>query len=194
MADNLAAIEEAAALQADALVLVSSGLVAGSRDLGLARQMIADGIAAIVPRARELGVRLGIESLHPMFCADRCVLVSLGDAVDLALQFPADVAGVVVDTYNVWWDSRVAADIARASGRIVSYQLGDWLTPLPADARLGRGQLGDGPVDFGLLTRHVLAAGYGGYAEVEIFNQDVWDTPADEVAATVQARFADLLG
>lgn len=194
IADNLAVIEEAAALQADALVLVSGGLVPGSRDLGLARQMIADGIGAIVPRAQELGVRLGVESLHPMFCADRCVLVSLGDAVELALQFPAETVGVVIDTYNVWWDSRVATDIARASGRIVSYQLGDWLSPLPADALLGRGHLGDGSVDFGLLTRQVLAAGYDGYAEVEIFNQDVWDAPADEVAATVKKRFAQLLG
>jgi sugar phosphate isomerase/epimerase len=194
LADNLAAIEEAAALHADALVLVSGGLVPGSRDLGLARRMIADAVGAIVPRARELGVRLGIESLHPMFCADRCVLVSLGDAVDLALQFPAEVVGVVVDTYNVWWDSRVAADITRASGRIVSYQLGDWLTPLPTDVLLGRGHLGDGSVDFGFLTRHVLAAGYHGYAEVEIFNQEVWDAPADSVAATVKERFARLLG
>ena len=50
VADNLAAIEEAAALEADALVLVSGGLVPGTRDLGLARRMIADGIGAIVPR------------------------------------------------------------------------------------------------------------------------------------------------
>jgi sugar phosphate isomerase/epimerase len=194
VADNLAAIEEAAALEADAVVLVSGGLVPGTRDLGLARRMIADGIGAIVPRAAALGVRLGIEPLHPMFCADRCVLVSLGDAVDLALTFPAETVGVVVDTYNVWWDSRVAADIARASGRIVGYQLGDWLTPLPADALLGRGQLGDGSVDFRRLTGQVLAAGYDGYAEVEIFNQEVWDTPAEQVAATVKARFAQLLG
>jgi sugar phosphate isomerase/epimerase len=129
-----------------------------------------------------------------MFCAYRCVLVSLGDAVDLAEQFPARTVGVVVDTYNVWWDSRVAADIARASGRIVGYQLGDWLTPLPADALLGRGQLGDGSVDFRRLTGQVLAAGYDGYAEVEIFNQEVWDTPAEQVAATVKTRFAQLLG
>lgn len=194
LAGNRAAIEEAATLEADALILVSGGLVTGSRDLGLARRMITDAIAEIVPRARELGVRLGIESLHPMFCADRCVLVRLGDAVDLALQFPADEVGVVVDTYNVWWDSAVAADIARASGRIVSYQLGDWVSPLPADALLGRGHLGDGAIDFGPITRQVLAAGYTGYAEVEIFNQQVWDAPADDTATIVKSRFATLLG
>jgi sugar phosphate isomerase/epimerase len=192
MADNRAALEAAAALEADALVLVSGGLVPGSRDLGLARRMITDAIAELVPRAQELGVRLGIESLHPMFCADRCVLVRLGDAVDLALIFPADAVGVVVDTYNVWWDSGLAADIARARGRIVSYQLGDWVSPLPADALLGRGHLGDGSIDFGLISGQVLAAGYTGYTEVEIFNQAVWDAPADQTAATVKARFAHL--
>ena len=194
LADNKAAIEEAAALEADALVLVSGGLVPGHRDLGLARRMITDAIAELVPRAQELGVRLGVESLHPMFCADRCVLVSFGDAVDLALLFPADAVGVVLDTYNVWWDSRLATDIARAHGRIVSYQLGDWVSPLPADVLLGRGHLGDGSIDFGPVTRQVLAAGYTGYAEVEIFNQAVWDAPADETASTVKARFARLLG
>jgi sugar phosphate isomerase/epimerase len=194
LADNRTAIEEAAALEADALVLVSGGLAPASRDLSLARRMIANTIAELVPRAQELGVRLGIESLHPMFCADRCVLVRLGDAVDLALQFPADAVGVVVDTYNVWWDSALAADIARARGRIVSYQLGDWVSPLPADALLGRAHLGDGSIDFGPITRQVLAAGYTGYTEVEIFNQQVWDTPADETAHTVKTRFAKLLG
>jgi sugar phosphate isomerase/epimerase len=188
--DNLAAIEEASALEADVLVLVSGGLVPGTRDLSAARRMIADAIAELVPRARDLGVLLGIESLHPMFCADRCVLSRLGDAVDLALTFPADAVGVVVDTYNVWWDSRVEADIARAAGRIAGYQLGDWVVPLPHDMLLGRGHIGDGSVDFAAISEHVLAAGYGGFTEVEIFNQRVWDAPPDDTAATVKERFA----
>ena len=62
-----------------------------------------------MPGRPRLGVRLGIEPLHPMFCADRCVLSSLGDALDLAELFPAEAVGVVVDTYHVWWDARLAA-------------------------------------------------------------------------------------
>ena len=38
------------------------------------------------------------------------------------------------------------------------------------------------------------AAGYQGYVEVEIFNADVWDAPADQTAATVRQRFAAALG
>ena len=194
VADNLAAVQEAAALEADTLMLVSGGLVAGTRDLGLARRMIADAIGELVPRARELGVRLGIEALHPMFCADRCVLSRLADALDLALLFPADTVGVVVDTYHVWWDSRAGADIARAGGRIVGYQLSDWVVPLPSDMLLGRGHLGDGSIDFRSITQQVLDAGFDGFTEVEIMNQAIWDAPASQTAATVKARFADLLG
>ena len=114
-ADNVAAVREAAALGADALVLVCGGLVPGSRDLGLARRMVADAIGELVPFAQQLGVRLGIEALHPMFCADRCVIASLGEAVDLALLFPAEAVGVVVDTYHVWWDARLV--LRKSRGR-----------------------------------------------------------------------------
>jgi len=192
-ADNVAAVREAAALGADALVLVCGGLVPGSRNLGLARRMVADAIGELVPFAQQLGVRLGIEALHPMFCADRCVIASLGEAVDLALGFPPDAVGVVVDTYHVWWDARLAAEMARAAGRVVSYQVCDWVVPLPADILLGRGHLGDGVIDFGPISAAVAAAGYQGYVEVEIFNAGIWDAPPDQTAAVVRERFAAAL-
>ena len=156
--------------------------------------MIADAIGELVPEAQRLGVRLGIEALHPMFCADRCVISSLGEAVDLALQFPADAVGVVVDTYHVWWDARLAGEIARARRRIVSYQVCDWVLPLPQDTLLGRGHLGDGVIDFAADLGQVTAAGYDGYVEVEIFNAEIWDAPPDQTAATVRERFAAVLG
>jgi sugar phosphate isomerase/epimerase len=192
LAGNRAAVAEAAELEADVLVLVSGGLVPGSRDLGLARRMVTDAVAELVPVAQRMGVRLGVEALHPMFCADRCVLSRLGDAVDLALLFPADAVGIVVDTYHVWWDSQLAGQIARARGRIAGFQLADWVRPLPADALLGRGHLGDGDIDLAGITAQVLAAGYRGYAEVEIFSREIWDAPPDVTAATVRERFAGL--
>jgi len=189
LADNRAAIAEAAEFGADALVLVCGGLVPGRGDLGLARRMIADAIGDLVPDAQRLGVRLGIEALHPMFCADRSVICSLGEAVDLALTFPPDAVGVVVDTYHVWWDARLSDEIARAGGRIVSYQVSDWLVPLPQDTLLGRGHLGDGVIDFAPISAAVTAAGYYGYVEVEIFNAAVWAAPADQTAALLRERW-----
>lgn len=194
MADNKAAIGEAAELGADTLVLVSGGLPPGGRDLPLARRLIADAIGELVPVARRNGVRLGIEALHPMFAADRCVITRLGEALDLALQFPGDAVGVVVDTYHVWWDAALFADIARAGERIVSYQVCDWVLPLPADVLLGRGHVGDGVIDFPPVSAAVAAAGYEGYVEVEIFNEGVWDAPPDETAELVGKRFPRAFG
>jgi len=99
--------------------------------------MTADAIGELVPVAQANGVRLGLEALHPVFAADRCVITRLGEALDLALAFPADAVGVVVDTYHVWWDASLLHDIARAGERIVSYQVCDWILPLPANTLLG---------------------------------------------------------
>jgi sugar phosphate isomerase/epimerase len=192
LAANRAAVAEAAELEADTLVLVSGGLPEGSRDLAAARAMIEDAIASLVPYAEQAGVRLGIEALHPMFCADRCAISTLGQAIELAEQFPAGAVGVVIDTYHLWWDPQLPAAIERAAGRIVSYQLSDWVLPLPQDTLLGRGHVGDGCIDFGPISAAVSAAGYSGFTEVEIFNQQIWDAPADETAATVCRRVAAL--
>jgi sugar phosphate isomerase/epimerase len=96
----------------------------------------------------------------------------------------------VVDTFHVWWDPQLLAQIERAAGRIASYQVCDWATPLPADVLLARHYPGDGVIDFAGITAAVEAAGYTGDIEVEIFNQDVWNAPYDQVATRTRDSFA----
>ncbi|MBM4791352.1 sugar phosphate isomerase/epimerase [Streptomyces sioyaensis] len=198
--DNRAAVDEAAALGTDTLVLVSGGLPAGSRDLAGARERIADALGELGPYAAERGVRLALEPLHPMYAADRCVVSTLAQALDLAERFPAAQVGVVVDTYHLWWDDTVGAQIARAGGaggtpsRIAAFQLADWVTPLPAGALLGRGQLGDGSVDLRWFRRRVEAAGYRGPIEVEIFQPALWARDGAEVLAEIVDRFRTHVG
>ncbi|MYS34685.1 sugar phosphate isomerase/epimerase [Streptomyces sp. KhCrAH-43] len=189
--DNRAALDEAAGVGTDTLVLVSGGLPEGSKDLYGARERIADALAELVPYAAERGVRLAIEPLHPMFASDRCVVSTLSQALDIAERFPAERVGVVVDTYHLWWDDQAPAQIARAGagGRIHSFQLADWITPLPAGVLLGRGQLGDGSVDFRFFRRAVEETGFDGPVEVEIFNEGLWARDGAEVLAEVAARY-----
>jgi sugar phosphate isomerase/epimerase len=195
--ENRRAIEETATLAATGadgsaavLVLVAGGLPASSTDLAGARQRMRDAVAELEPEARASGVTLALEPLHPMYAADRAVLSTLSQALDVAAEFPAQSVGVVVDTFHVWWDPQVLEQIARAGaeGRIASFQVCDWVTPLPQDVLLARGMMGDGHIDFGPLSRAVTAAGYTGDVEVEIFNQEIWNTdPAAVVARTVRA-------
>ncbi|MFJ6560719.1 sugar phosphate isomerase/epimerase family protein [Streptomyces sp. NPDC091412] len=191
LGDNHAAIDEAAALGTDTLVLVSGGLPAGSKDLRGARERIADALAVLGPYAAERGVRLAIEPLHPMYAADRCVVSTLAQALDLAERFPADQVGVTVDTYHIWWDDTAPEQIARAGtgGRIHTFQLADWTTPLPEGVLNGRGQIGDGSIDMREWKRYVEAAGYTGAIEVELFNDELWARDGREVLAETADRF-----
>ncbi|NQX12750.1 sugar phosphate isomerase/epimerase [Microbacteriaceae bacterium VKM Ac-2855] len=191
--DNRRAIDDAAALGAPALVLVAGGLPEGSRDLIGARARVQDALGELADHAHGVGVQLAIEPLHPMYASDRAVVSTLGQALDLAAPFDPNAVGVVVDTFHIWWDPDVLPQIARAGAerRIASYQVCDWATPLPADVLLARHYVGDGVIDFAVLTDAVVAAGYTGDIEVEIFNQAIWDTPYDEVAARVSDGFAE---
>ncbi|MFF3915156.1 sugar phosphate isomerase/epimerase family protein [Streptomyces sp. NPDC001852] len=191
LADNRRAVDEAAALGTDTLVLVSGGLPPGSRDLRAARERIADALAELGPYAEDRGVRLAIEPLHPMYAADRCVVSTLAQALDLAERFPARQVGVTVDTYHIWWDDQAPAQIARAgaSGRIHTFQLADWVTPLPEGVLNGRGQIGDGAIDMREWRGYVEAAGYTGPIEVELFNEELWGRDGREVLAETVERF-----
>ena len=202
--ENRRAIDEAAELSAACLVMVVGGLPGVkpgealppsgfSRDVAGARERVAEALAELAPYAGERGVKLALEPLHPIYCPDRAVLSTLGQALDLSLAHPEEQVGVVVDTFHVWWDPRVFEDIARAGRRIASYQVCDYLHPLPQDILLGRGMMGDGVIDFRPITQAVLDAGYAGDVEVEIFNADVWAADPDEVVATMKARYEDVV-
>jgi len=190
---NRRAIDEAAELGAPLLVLVSGGLPAGSRDIDGARENVADSIAELAPYAGERGVKLGIEPLHPMYASDRCVVSTLGQALDMALPHPPEQVGICVDTYHLWWDPLVWTDLERAgdAGRIAIFQVADWITPLPEGVLTGRGMLGDGCVELRRFRRAVEAEGYDGPIEVEIFNEELWAMPGAQALALVVERFAE---
>lgn len=191
--DNRAAIDETARLGAATLCLVPGGLPAGDRDLTGARSRVIKAIERLVPYASERGVKLGIEPMNPIYAADRGVISTLGQALDVAERFDPAVVGVIVDTFHLWWEPGVEEQIARAADRIVSYQISDWITPLPPDTLLARGMMGDGHIDFASFTRAVAAAGYQGDVEVEIFNADLWAQPYDSVVQTLSERYRRLV-
>lgn len=209
LADNRLAIDEAATLGTRELVMVVGGLPAAyglmgmshtpaddtDKNLVAARQRVADRIGQLVPYARDKGVRLALEPMNPLFTADRGVLTTIGQSLDMAADHPADAVGVVVDTYHVWWDPDLEASIARAGreGRISSYQICDWTLPLAANTLNSRGFPGDGYIDFPTITQWVVAAGYTGDIEVEIFNSDIWSLPAAQTITRMGAGYSDLV-
>ncbi|ABR62155.1 sugar phosphate isomerase/epimerase family protein [Sinorhizobium medicae] len=188
--DNKRAVDEAAELGADCLVLVVGGLPGGSKNIDAARSMVLEGIAAVLPHARAAGVPLAIEPLHPMYAADRACVNTLGQALDICEALGPGV-GAAIDVYHVWWDPDLNEQIARA-GRmkaILAHHICDWLVPTK-DMLTDRGMMGDGVIDLKAIRREVEAAGFHGAQEVEIFSADNWwKRPAEEVIATCVERY-----
>lgn len=184
--DNRRAIEEAATLGTDVLVLVC-GPAAG-HDLPSARAYVEEAIATLLPYAADSGVRLGIEPLHPMYAGDRSVIVTLEQANGIVQRLAHEYVGVVIDVYHVWWDPEIEAQIQTAAGHILGFHICDWLVPTP-DMLNGRGMMGDGVIDIRRLRGLVEEAGYNGLIEVEIFNNALWEMPGDEVLQLMASRY-----
>jgi sugar phosphate isomerase/epimerase len=184
--DNRRAIEECAAIGSSTLVLVSGP--ARGQSLADARRTVSDGLAQLAPYADSHNVRLGIEPLHPMYAADRSVVVTLQQANDLVSALTHPSLGIVVDVFHVWWDPLVRVEMLRAGPHMLGFHVSDWLVPLP-DVLLGRGLMGQGVIDIPLLRGVTEEADYQGPIEVEIFNQTLWDLPPDEALRLICASF-----
>ena len=178
--DNKRAVDEAAGIGARCLVLIAGGLPKGSKDIVGAHDQVRDGLAALLPYARDVGVPLAIEPLHPMYAADRACVNTLAHALDLCDEL-GEGLGVAYDVYHVWWDPDLRDQTARAGKRILTYHVCDWLVPTK-DLLLDRGMPGDGVIDLRGIRAMVEATGYAGRCDVEIFSaQDWWKREPSEV-------------
>ncbi|MBN9391832.1 MAG: sugar phosphate isomerase/epimerase [Chloroflexi bacterium] len=184
--DNRRAIEEAATLGTDVLVLVCGP--AATKDIAAGRAYVRDCIEKLLPFAADYGVKLAIEPMHPMYAAERSVMVTLGQANAIVKELQTPNLGVVVDVFHVWWDPEVYNQIQAAAGTILGFHVSDWLVPLP-DILMGRGMMGDGVIELRKLREAVEGSGYFGPIEVEIFNQVIWETPGDRVLEVMKERY-----
>ena len=170
------------------LVIVSGP--AHGQTLEDARATVLDGLREVLPDAEKAGVVLGIEPLHPMYAAERSVVVTLRQANDMAEALASPSAGVVIDAFHVWWDPEVMEQIQRARGKMVGYHVSDWPVPLPG-ILMGRAMMGEGVVDLRALRAAVESAGYDGPIEVEIFNEEIWRNADDGLMSRIQQCFLD---
>ena len=186
--DNRLAIEEAALLGAPVLVIVSGP--ANGQTLSDARATVLDGLREILPDAEKAGIILGVEPLHPMYAAERSVVVTLKQANDIVDQLNSPSAGVIIDTFHVWWDPDVMPQIERAKGNIAGFHVSDWSVPLPG-ILMGRSMMGDGVIDLRELRQAVDATGYTGPIEVEIFNDEIWKNADNGLLELTKQRFLE---
>jgi sugar phosphate isomerase/epimerase len=201
--DNRRAVDEAKALGAPCLVIVAGGLPQFSRpgseatkDIAGARRQVEEGLAELFGYARQNGMPLALEPLHPLYGADRACVNTLEQALDICDRLdPAQsgALGIALDVYHVWWDPKLMAGVERAGARrLLAFHVCDWLVPT-RDILDDRGMMGDGVIELARIRAALEAQGYAGYAEVEIFSESWWSRPIDDVLDTCIARFSTVV-
>ena len=186
--DNRRAIEQAAALGAPLVVLVCGADPAQS--LVESRKQIIDGIAANLPLAESLGIKLAIEPLHPMYANDRSAINTLASANDVCDELNHPLVGITYDVYHLWWDPTLEAETIRAAkaNRLFAYHVCDWLTPT-TDLLNDRGLMGEGCIELRRIRGLVEAAGFKGMIEVEIFSDRWWKESTDKFLESIKHSY-----
>jgi sugar phosphate isomerase/epimerase len=190
---NRRLLDAAAEIGAGCLMMVVGGMPPDSKDIQAQRARVRDALFTLLPHAREVGVKLGLEPLHPMYAGDRSVLNSIKVANDLCDEL-GEGAGLVPDVYHCWWDPAFEAELRRAGPeRIVSFHYCDWL--VPTRNLRDRGMVGDGVIDIPRIKGWLDDIGYAGPFELEIFSElDWWERPPTETVRVAIERCGPHVG
>ncbi|NKB76503.1 MAG: TIM barrel protein [Gammaproteobacteria bacterium] len=191
---NRRILEQAAAIGAPSVIVITGGLDGFGRDIQSARSMSLDVLGSLVPYAKALGIRLVLEPLHPMVCGNRSVISTLGEASQMLKAINVDdVLGIALDTYALWWQADLQTQIEQVGNRVCHFHVSDWL-PNTNDIRFDRGMPGDGLIDNRQIRQWLESTGFDGAIEVEIFSkQNWWQRPEDEVISVIKQRYVSSL-
>ncbi len=187
IAVNRQLLDAAAEIGAPCLMMVVGGVAPHDKNLAAQRERVREALHELIPHARAVGVKLGLEPLHPMYAGDRSVLNTLRMANDLCDEL-GEGAAVVPDVYHCWWDPDYEAELRRAGpDRIATFHYCDWL--VPTRNLRDRGMVGDGVIDIPRIRSWLDDIGYDGCFELEIFSElDWWQRDPDETVAVAIER------
>ncbi len=191
--ENRRILDDAATIGAPCVVMVVGGLPGGDKDIAAQRGRVRDALFQLAPHAEAVGVKLGLEPLHPMYAGDRSVLNLITDAYDLCDEL-GNAAALVPDIYHCWWDPAFEPQLRRAGKeRIVTFHYCDWL--VPTRNLRDRGMVGDGVVDIVRVRGWLDGIGYEGPFELELFSElDWWERDPDETVRIAVERCAPFVG
>lgn len=159
----------------DAVFVLNTGVAAGGHVESAFAQTVK-GYKVLAKRARELGVRLALEPLHPIAMNEDSFIWNLEDAFDLVETVGEPVLGICADVWNLAGQADLRARLARCSGRIFLAQVSDYRRPR---SFLDRLPVGKGSLDFAPFVSGVREAGYDGPWVLEIFSENVPDSLYD---------------
>ena len=164
--------------------------ILGGRTEDEGRAVLVDGIRRVAEAARAAGVRVGFEPIHPSQRDVAGFVGSLAAADAVLTEAGTPAVGILFDAYHVWDDPDALSWIGANASRIAGVHVADW----PALDRTDRVLPGAGISGTRVLVQALVAAGWDGTLDVEIFStaDAFWALPVEEAARRAYAAAAAL--
>ncbi len=160
-------LDAAAELGVDCVFVMS-----GPRDAALweeAAKRFTEELRLLLPHAKERGLRLAIEPIHPMR-QDLTFVNTAKDAYDIITEIGDPDLGYVFDFWHLWFAPDIEEQIRRTAASIFNVQISDHKAMTLRT--LDRTAPGEGIAPCTAMLRALEEAGYGGYYEMEIVSPD----------------------
>jgi sugar phosphate isomerase/epimerase len=169
-----ASIRRLAAYDPECVLCLSGPL--GGRSEADGRNIVVEGLRRAASTAREAGVRLGFEPIHPAQRETAGFVTSLAAALGLLDAAGATDVGIMVDTFNLGHEPDDA--LVRIVDRITGLHVADELPEPVAGVRAVPEPDGRSAE----IVRALRGAGWDGTLDVEIFSTPdaFWSLPVDE--------------
>jgi len=169
-----ASIRRLAAYDPECVLCLSGPL--GGRSEADGRNIVVEGLRRAASTAREAGVRLGFEPIHPAQRETAGFVTSLAATLELLDAAGATDAGIMVDTFNLGHEPDDA--LVRIVDRITGLHVADELPEPVAGVRAVPEPDGRSAE----IVRALRGAGWDGTLDVEIFSTPdaFWSLPVDE--------------
>jgi sugar phosphate isomerase/epimerase len=168
-------------------VLCLSGPL-GDRSEADGRALVVEGLRSAATAAREAGVRLGFEPIHPAQRDTAGFVCSLADALALLDDAGLDDVGIMADTFNLAHEA--TEDVVAARARFTGLHVADELPEPVAGVRA----LPEPDGRSAEIVRALRAHGWDGTLDVEVFATPdaFWALPVDEAARQAYASASAL--
>ena len=177
--DGKEAIQLAAAMKADCLIVYSGGRAGHTANH--ARRLLIGALGEITPLAEQLGVTLALEPMHPGCAAEFTFITTLDDALAVIKEVGSPSIKLAFDTYHLCQDGETLERLAEAAAQIAIVHIGDsHAAPVTEQNRC---LPGDGAIPLADVIAALARGGYDGYYDVELIGEDIEATDYCELIA-----------
>lgn len=185
LVDARQAIQSARQIGAPCLIVHSGAR--GSHTHNHSRRLFQQALDKLLPLAEEHGVTLALEPMKSDCGGEFTFFNCLDETLKLIDEYPSPALALTLDTYYWGHEPALLDRLECLAPKLALVQLGD--SREPPSKEPNRCPLGEGRIPLRQIVQRLLAAGYDGYFEVELWGEELESADYREIVRSSVEAF-----